>query len=113
MRTRRDGPYHGDGVEQRDRARRESGEDRGAEADVLVTQGKEFRIKARDSQRFCALVRMKGAEGWVEFTVTSKARGTVVNRIGMQRRPKANGLSPRAGMMGRADLWPSNPGGRE
>jgi hypothetical protein len=54
---------------------------RAAEADVVAKQGSEFRLKARDSRRFCTLVRMKGAEGWVEFTVTSRAGGTAVKRV--------------------------------
>jgi hypothetical protein len=54
---------------------------RAAEADVIAEQGSEFRLKARDSKRFCTLVRMKGAEGWVEFTVTSRAGGTAVKRV--------------------------------
>jgi hypothetical protein len=54
---------------------------RAAEADVIAKQGSEFRLKARDSRRFCTLVRMKGAEGWVEFTVTSRAGGTAVKRV--------------------------------
>ena len=57
---------------------------RGAEADVVVRQRNEFRLNARDSKRFCALVRMKEAEGWIEFTVTSKAGGTVAKRIGVK-----------------------------
>jgi len=57
---------------------------RAAEADVVAKQGSEFRLKARDAKRFCALVRMKGAEGWVEFTVTSKAGGTAVRRVALK-----------------------------
>ena len=57
---------------------------RAAEADVVAKQGSEFRLKARESKRFCALVRMKGAEGWVEFTVTSKAGGTATRRVAVR-----------------------------
>ena len=54
---------------------------RSADADVVAKQGTEFRLKARESRRFCTLVQMKGADGWVEFTVTSKAGGTAARRV--------------------------------
>ena len=54
---------------------------RAAGSEVVVAKGKDFRLGGRDSKRFCALVRMKGAEGWIEFTVKSQAGGTATRRV--------------------------------
>jgi len=57
-----------------------------AAADVVAGEPREFRLGARSTKRFAALVRMKGAHGWVEFTVTSKAGGTATRRIALTAR---------------------------
>ena len=51
---------------------------------VVLGKGREFRLGGNDSKRFCALVRMKGAEGWVEFSVKSVNGGTAVKRVALK-----------------------------
>jgi hypothetical protein len=51
--------------------------------DVVARAPREFRLGARATKRFSALVRMKGAGGWVEFTVTSKTGGTATRRVAL------------------------------
>ncbi len=55
-----------------------------ATVDVVARAPREFRLGARSTKRFSALVRMKGADGWVEFTVTSKAGGTATRRVALK-----------------------------
>lgn len=55
----------------------------GATVDVVASAPRAFRLGARSTRRFSALVRMKGAEGWVEFAVTSKAGGTATKRVAL------------------------------
>jgi hypothetical protein len=57
---------------------------RAAQSEVILKQGSEFRLKARDSKRFCVLIRMTGGEGWVEFAVKSKAGGTAVRKVALK-----------------------------
>jgi hypothetical protein len=52
--------------------------------EVVLSKGREFRLGGNDSKRFCALVRMKGAEGWVEFSVKSVNGGTAVKRVALK-----------------------------
>lgn len=54
---------------------------RTAQVEAIGRQGTEFRLKARDSRSFAALVKMDGSQGWVEITVKSKTGGTAVKRI--------------------------------
>ena len=54
---------------------------RAAGFEVVVSKGKDFRLGGRDAKRFCALVRMTGADGWIAFTVTSQAGGTATRRV--------------------------------
>jgi hypothetical protein len=54
---------------------------RAASSEAVSAKGTEFRLKGHETKRFCALVRMSGAEGSVEFTVRSKAGGTAVRKI--------------------------------
>lgn len=57
---------------------------RQAQAEVITRQGTEFRLKARDSKRFCVLARMEGQQGWVEFTAKSKAGGTAIRKVDLK-----------------------------
>ena len=57
---------------------------RTASSDVVPSKGKEFRLGGKESKRFCALVRMKGADGWVEFSVKSVNGGTAVKRVALK-----------------------------
>ncbi len=56
----------------------------GRKSDVVTKTGTEFRLKARESKLFCALVRLGGSEGWIEFTVVSKNGGTATKRISLK-----------------------------
>lgn len=50
-------------------------------ATAVLKKGTEFRLKGKETRRFCALVEMKGSEGWVEFKVKSRHGGTAVKRV--------------------------------
>jgi hypothetical protein len=41
----------------------------------------EFRLRGRDSQKFCILLKTDGGKGWVDFSVWSKNGGTDKKRI--------------------------------
>lgn len=44
----------------------------------------EFRLRGRDSARFRALVRITGADGWIEVKTESKFGGTATKRIAIK-----------------------------
>ena len=49
---------------------------------IPVASGKaEFRLRGRDSQKFCVLLKTDGGKGWVDFSVWSKNGGTDKKRI--------------------------------
>jgi len=50
-------------------------------AEAVLADGTEFRLKGKESKRFRCLVKMSGAEGWVEFSVESKHGGKDRKRI--------------------------------
>ncbi|HEX7484802.1 MAG TPA: M14 family metallopeptidase [Vicinamibacterales bacterium] len=52
-----------------------------AAAAALTARTTEFRLRGRDSVRFRGLVRMTGADGWVEVKTESKFGGTDTRRI--------------------------------
>jgi hypothetical protein len=54
-------------------------------SDVVPPKGAEFRLKGKDSRRFCVLAKLGGSEGWVEFTVKSKHGGTDTKRVTIRR----------------------------
>jgi hypothetical protein len=56
----------------------------GRRSEVVTKGGTEFRLTARDAKRFCALVKMSGSEGWVEFTVKSKNGGTATKKVSLK-----------------------------
>jgi hypothetical protein len=56
------------------------------QAEAIVKGGTEFRLKAHDRQRFCALVKLDGDGGWAEVKVVSKAGGTATKRVKVTRR---------------------------
>jgi hypothetical protein len=41
----------------------------------------DFRLKGKQTQRFCTLVKMDGNQGWVEFKVKSQHGGTDTKRV--------------------------------
>jgi len=54
---------------------------RAAQSEVVAAKGTEFRLKGHETKRFCALVKMTGAEGSVEFAVRSKMGGPAAKKI--------------------------------
>jgi hypothetical protein len=56
----------------------------GRRSDVIVKKGTEFRLRAKETKTFCALVRMNGSSGSIEFTVKSKNGGTAVKKVNLK-----------------------------
>jgi len=54
-------------------------------SEVVSTKGAEFRLKGKDSRRFCVLAKLEGSQGWVEFTVKSKNGGTDTKRVSIRK----------------------------
>ncbi len=54
------------------------------QAEVITKSGTEFRLKGKESMKFCALVKMDGSQGWVEFKVQSQHGGTQTKRINLK-----------------------------
>jgi hypothetical protein len=52
-----------------------------ASCEPITGKSAEFRLKGKETQRFCALVKMDGSQGWVEFQVKSKNGGTDTKKI--------------------------------
>ncbi len=44
----------------------------------------EFRLKGKETKRFCTLVKMAGTQGWVEFQVKSQHGGTATKRVNLR-----------------------------
>jgi hypothetical protein len=53
-------------------------------ATALGATPAEFRLRGRDSIRFRALVKMSGADGWVEVKTESKSGGTDTKRVAIK-----------------------------
>jgi len=53
-------------------------------ATVLTGKTAEFRLRGRDSIRYRALVKMTGADGWVEVQTESKFGGTAARRVAIK-----------------------------
>jgi len=56
----------------------------GDQFDVVTEAGAEFRLKGKETLRFCAMVKMSGSSGWVEVQVVSKNGGTTKKRINIK-----------------------------
>lgn len=56
-----------------------------AQSGVVSGKGTKFRLKGNDSRRFCALAKLEGSHGWLEFTVKSKHGGTDTKRVTIKR----------------------------
>jgi len=54
-------------------------------SEVVSKKGAEFRLKGKDSRRFCVLAKLEGSQGWVEFTVKSKHGGTDTKRVTIKK----------------------------
>ena len=57
----------------------------GQKSAVITKKGTEFRLKGKDTLWFCALVKMDGSSGWVEFDVNSQHGGKVKKRITIKK----------------------------
>ena len=55
-----------------------------ARYETITEKGTEFRLKGKQTLRFCALVKMKGSKGWVEFNVKSKNGGDAKRRVNIR-----------------------------
>ena len=53
--------------------------------ETITPEGAAFRLKGKESKRFCALVDRNGADGWVEISVASKFGGTAKKRITIRK----------------------------
>jgi len=58
--------------------------DPASEAEVIIKGGTEFWLKGKQTLRFCALVKMDGGQGWVEFHVRSHYGGTDSKRVNLK-----------------------------
>jgi hypothetical protein len=52
--------------------------------ETILEKGTEFRIKGKETLRFCALVKMDGSQGWVEANVKSKHGGTDSKKVNIK-----------------------------
>ena len=52
---------------------------------TITTKGTEFRLKGKETLRFCALVKMNGSQGWVEVHIASTHGGTANKRVIIER----------------------------
>jgi hypothetical protein len=50
-------------------------------SEPIAEKSAEFRLKGKQTLRFCTLVKMSGTQGWVEFQVKSQHGGTDKKRI--------------------------------
>jgi len=55
-----------------------------ASSEPITGKSAEFRLKGKESKRFCTLVKMNGSPGWVEFQVKSKHGGTDTKKINLK-----------------------------
>jgi hypothetical protein len=51
----------------------------------ITSKPAEFRLKGKETKKFCALVKMDGSNGWVEFQVESFHGGKDTKRITLQK----------------------------
>ncbi len=58
--------------------------DPASEAEVIIEKGTEFWLKGKETLHFCALVKMDGNRGWVEFHVRSRYGGTDSKRVNLK-----------------------------
>ncbi|MDH5466587.1 MAG: M14 family metallopeptidase [Candidatus Aminicenantes bacterium] len=54
-----------------------------ASYEPITGKSAEFRLKGKETQRFCTLVKMDGSQGWVEFQVKSRNGGTDTKKINL------------------------------
>lgn len=56
----------------------------GTQYDTIIEKGIEFRLKGKETLRFCALVKMDGSQGWVEVNVKSQHGGADKKRVNIK-----------------------------
>jgi hypothetical protein len=49
--------------------------------EIVTEKGTEFRLKGKQTLRFCVLVKLNGSSGWVEFKVKSQHGGKTQKRV--------------------------------
>ena len=54
------------------------------QTEMIAKGGSEFRLNGRQTQRFSALVKMDGNQGYVEFFVDSQHGGKVKKRVSLK-----------------------------
>jgi hypothetical protein len=52
--------------------------------ETILEKGLEFRLKGKETLRFCALVKMDGSQGWVEANVASQHGGAAKKKVNIK-----------------------------
>jgi hypothetical protein len=52
--------------------------------ETIIEKGTEFRLKGKETLRFCALVKMDGSQGWVEANVESQHGGADKKKVNIK-----------------------------
>jgi hypothetical protein len=55
-----------------------------ATSQPIIEKSAEFRLKGKETKRFCVLVKMDGSQGWVDFQVKSQHGGIDTQRINLK-----------------------------
>jgi hypothetical protein len=56
----------------------------GTQYETIIEKGTEFRLKGKETLRFCALVKMDGSQGWVEVNVKSQNGGADKKKVNIK-----------------------------
>jgi hypothetical protein len=56
----------------------------GTQYETIIEKGTDFRLKGKETLRFCALVKMDGSQGWVEAKVESQHGGTAKKKVNIK-----------------------------
>ena len=54
------------------------------QSETIIEKGTEFRLKGKETLRFCALVKMDGSQGWVEVNVKSQNGGADKKKVNIK-----------------------------
>jgi hypothetical protein len=57
----------------------------GSRQEAITKKGTEFRLKGKQSTRFCAMVQMDGSQGWIEIGVDSQHGGKEKKRVNIKK----------------------------
>ena len=58
-----------------------------ASSEPITGKSTKFRLKGKETQRFCTLVKMDGSRGWMEFQVKSEHGWTDTKKINLTVSP--------------------------